>query len=199
MSITVDAKGLQCPEPVIKTKNALEEINEGIITVLVDSIASRDNVERFAKSQGCTVEITEKDGYFQLQIVKGFTCSIPQNEDKKEVKSNKVVFVSSESIGEDKELGTMLMTGFIKNILEVGDNLLPSKIIFVNAGVKITCFNSDAVEALKKMEEKGVEIYSCGVCLQHFNIEDKLKVGKIGNAYDTTYSLLAGDSVINLC
>jgi selenium metabolism protein YedF len=201
MSITVDAKGLQCPEPVIKIKNALAEIDEGIITVYVDSVASKDNVERFAKSQGCTVEITKKEDYFQLQIVKGFACGMPKTgeENKDKEKSNKVVFVSSDSIGEDRELGTMLITGFIKNILEVEKRLLPSKIIFVNSGVKIACFNQDAIESLKQLEQKGVEIYSCGVCLKHFNIEDKLKVGKVGNAYDTVYSLLDGESVINLC
>lgn len=199
MSNIIDARGLQCPEPVIKTKNALVEIGEGILTVLVDSIASRDNVSRFAISQGCTIDVKEIDGYYELQLVKGFSCSISEEKNVSKNLNNKLIFVSSDSIGEDKELGKMLMVGFISNIVEVDPKLLPSKIIFVNTGVKLTCLNYDTIESLKKLEELGVEIYSCGSCLLHFKIEDELKVGKIGNAFDTIVSLLEGESVINFC
>jgi len=199
MSDIIDAKGLQCPEPVIMTKNVLEKIDEGILTVLVDSVASRDNVARFANSKGCTVDIKEVEDYFELQIVKGFVCEIPKPDETVNTLSNKVIFVSSDSIGLDRDLGCMLLTGFIKNFLEVEKQLLPSKIIFVNSGVKVTCDNDEAIDSLIKLEKLGVEIYSCGVCLIHFKIEDNLKVGKIGNAYDTVVSLLEGTSVINLC
>lgn len=198
MTKFIDAKGLQCPEPVIKVKNALNEINEGVISVLVDNIASRDNVKRFAESTGCTVTIEEIEGDFKLDIVKGYSCAIVDKDDEVTL-SKKVIFASSDSIGLNKELGKMLMTGFLKNLLEVEKEILPEKIIFVNEGVNVTCFNNDAIETLKNLEEKGVEIYSCGACLIHFNIEDKLQVGKVGNAYDVAVSLLKGDSVINLC
>ena len=194
----VDAKGLACPQPVIMTKNALSEIEEGVITVLVDSIASRENVKRFAESQGCTVEIKEKDGIFEIEIVKGYTCAIPQKEEEKETTSNKVVFVSSDSIGPDYELGKELMKGFLKTFLDLDKRDLPKKMIFVNKGVHITCFWEETIEHLKKLEEKGVEIYSCGACLNYFKITDELKVGKIGNAFDSVQSLMQGESVINL-
>ena len=194
----VDAKGLACPQPVIMTKNALSEIEEGVITVLVDSVASRENVKRFAESQGCTVEIKEKDGVFEIEIVKGYTCVIPQKEEEKQTTSNKVVFVSSDSIGPDYELGKELMKGFLKTFLDLDKRDLPKKMIFVNKGVHITCFWEETIEHLKKLEEKGVEIYSCGACLNYFKITDELKVGKIGNAFDSVQSLMQGESVINL-
>ncbi len=195
---TIDARGLACPQPVIMAKNALSEIEEGIVNVLVDSVASRENVKRFAESQGCTVNVKEKEGHFQLEIIKGYTCNIPQHHGEKEKKSKKVVFVSSDSIGADYELGKQLMQGFLKTFLELEAKDLPEKIIFVNRGVYITCFWEETIEHLKQLEEKGVEIYSCGACLNYFNITDKLKVGKIGNAFDSVQSLMSGDSVINL-
>jgi len=195
---TVDAKGLACPQPVIMTKNALSEIEEGIITVLVDSIASRENVKRFAESQGCTVNIKEKDGYFEIEIVKGYACTVPYEEKNNDKTSEKVVFVSSDSIGPDYELGKELMKGFLKTFLDLDKKDLPKKMIFVNKGVHITCFWEETIEALKELENRGVEIYSCGACLNYFKITDELKVGQIGNAFDSVQSLMQGESVINL-
>ena len=39
MDIKVDAKGLACPMPVIKTKKALEEIESGVVEVTVDAVS----------------------------------------------------------------------------------------------------------------------------------------------------------------
>ena len=62
MSTVVDARGLPCPQPVTRTKKALQEIEQGIITVLVDRPEASENVQRFAQSQGCQVKVTEKNG-----------------------------------------------------------------------------------------------------------------------------------------
>ena len=64
MTTIVDARGLPCPRPVINTKKALEEIEEGVITVIVDNPESKGNVTRFAQSQGCRIEIEEKSDAF---------------------------------------------------------------------------------------------------------------------------------------
>ena len=51
----IDCKNLACPEPVIKTKEALEEMEEGILEVEVNSFSSANNVKRFAQNQGLYV------------------------------------------------------------------------------------------------------------------------------------------------
>jgi diphthamide synthase (EF-2-diphthine--ammonia ligase) len=48
----------------------------------------------------------------------------------------------------------------------------------MNTGVKLTTEVDYAVEILKKLEEKGVEVFSCGTCLKYYQLEDKLRVGK---------------------
>jgi len=47
----VDARGLSCPIPVVKTKQAMESNPKDEITVLVDSNVSKENVTRLAKSK----------------------------------------------------------------------------------------------------------------------------------------------------
>ncbi len=66
---TIDARGLSCPEPVVMTRNALAS-GAGSYQVLVDAAAARENVTRFAKSQGFNVDVAEKDGEFTLTISK---------------------------------------------------------------------------------------------------------------------------------
>lgn len=66
---TIDARGLSCPEPVVMTRNALAS-GAGSYQVLVDAAAARENVTRFARSQGFNVDVAEKDSEFTLTISK---------------------------------------------------------------------------------------------------------------------------------
>ncbi|TFG36930.1 MAG: sulfurtransferase-like selenium metabolism protein YedF, partial [Desulfobacterales bacterium] len=68
--IQIDCRGLKCPQPVLKTKDALEQMVSGEVEVTVDNEASRSNVERFAKSQGCQATVTEEGGNFHILISK---------------------------------------------------------------------------------------------------------------------------------
>ncbi len=69
--ITIDTKGLACPQPVVLTKQALEGFNQGEMTVLVDNDTARENVVRFAAGQGCTVSVIDKgENIFELLIKK---------------------------------------------------------------------------------------------------------------------------------
>ena len=46
------------------------------------------------------------------------------------------------------------------------------------------------------MEEQGVEILSCGTCLNFYGLTDKLKVGSVTNMYDIVESMAKADKVI---
>ena len=200
MSQVVDAKGLACPQPVILAKKALSGIEEGLITVIVDSEASRENVRRFAESQGCTVTVEEKDGEFHLEIAKGYTCAVPEQVKSPDRKSEnkRAMFIQSDSIGPDEELGKQLMKAFLENMVELEDAELPAKMIFVNRGVFVTCFWDETIQKLYELKNRGVEIFSCGACLNFFNIADKLKIGEVGNAFDSVQTLVQHENAITL-
>jgi TusA-related sulfurtransferase len=69
--ITVDARGLSCPEPVIQVRNALEISSSGAeIEVLVETVTSRENVLRVARTGGCEVGVEEIEDGFRLSIRK---------------------------------------------------------------------------------------------------------------------------------
>ena len=66
---TVDARGLSCPEPVLMAREALKSKEKEYI-ILVDNMTSRENVTRFARSQGYNTTVTEKDGEYTLALRK---------------------------------------------------------------------------------------------------------------------------------
>ena len=65
----LDARGLSCPEPVIMIRKAMMS-GEDAYEIIVDNVASRENVTRYANHQGYNVTVTEKDGEFTLSITK---------------------------------------------------------------------------------------------------------------------------------
>ncbi|MDY6853631.1 MAG: sulfurtransferase-like selenium metabolism protein YedF [Thermodesulfobacteriota bacterium] len=196
MKNTIDARGLACPQPVINTKKALEEIEEGIITVIVDNVTSRDNVRRFAKSQGCTVKIDEKDGEYHLDIAKGFICDIESSPQNAKEDSNIIIYINSDAMGiGDEELSRTLMDAFLKTMIIAEPQ--PSKLVFVNSGVKLAIEGSDMVGYIKEMEKKGVEVLLCGTCLNFYGLKEKVQVGAVSNMYDIIDLLMEADRVIS--
>jgi selenium metabolism protein YedF len=186
---------LGCPEPVLKTKKALEELEEdSLLEVLVNSVSSLENVKRFATKSGYVIRVEDQEGgKFLITIIKGYKCAIVDKEEKNFL--NKTFFIKTDKIG-NGELGTTLMKGFLKTMLEF--KALPKNLVFVNEGVFLTTKdeNLDLIENLKELEKRGVNIYSCGLCLNFYNIDtDDLKVGEVGNAYDSMDMLLNTDVV----
>ncbi len=69
MTVQVDARGLSCPQPVILAVEAVQK-GEFPIEVLVDTVTSRENVSRMARSKGLKIEIEDLGGEFKLTLSK---------------------------------------------------------------------------------------------------------------------------------
>jgi selenium metabolism protein YedF len=191
MAREVDARGLPCPQPVINTKKALEEIEEGAVTVLVDSAESCENVRRFAQSQRCQVEVTERDGAFCMVITKKY---LGKAEEKQ---SGDVVLITGTQLGTgDEGFGERLMISFINTLGEAASR--PARLIFANSGVRLTTEGSAVLETLQRLEQAGVQILSCGTCLEFYHLAEKLRVGIVTNSYEVVDSLLSAGKVIKI-
>lgn len=66
--IEIDVRGFSCPIPVVRTDKATGENPKEVITVLMDSVVSRENVSRLAKSKGYSVEIEDVGDGFRLRL-----------------------------------------------------------------------------------------------------------------------------------
>ncbi len=188
MNREVDARGQACPKPVIMTKKELDNMKEGILTTIVDNEVAKENVSKLASSMGLSfvVDKTREDEFY-IHITKG-DVKEDTNVCIPDTFKDMTIAFSSDTMGKGSdELGKILIKSFIYTVSE--STPYPSTMIFYNSGVKLTCEGSEVLEDLIELEKEGVEIISCGTCLDFLNMKDKLKVGSISNMY-TIYEKL---------
>lgn len=175
--IKVNAVGEVCPKPVIMTKKALKEIESGVVEVSVDNQTSKENVEKMAKEMGHTFETKEEGNVFVITITKA-----GEKQEKSSEEENIVISIGSDKMGEgEDELGKILIKGFIYALTEA--ETLPKTVLLYNKGVLLASTFEDTVKDLKVLEERGVEILSCGTCANFYHVQDQIKVGTLTNMY----------------
>lgn len=178
----LDLRGLPCPQPVIKTAEALNEVKEGErLKILVDSEVSLQNIQKFLNSQGHKLlKIEESEKNYLLEIEKTVNLSSPFTtcEVLSEEKKDLLLIIATDTLGKEEIIGKTLMKGFFESML--AHNLIPDRIFFMNKGVKLTTEEEELIPLLKELEKRGAEIFTCGTCLKYFNLEDKLQVGERG-------------------
>ena len=199
--IHVNAMGDACPLPVIKTMQALKELGgAGTVEVLVDNEIAVQNLKRLADNKGCAIEteqVSEKE--YRVSITAGGAveqtgdeaalCTIPAAQKKI------VVVISADHMGEgNEELGKILLKGFLFALTQ--QETLPSAILFYNGGARVTCEDSASVDDLRTLAGLGVEILTCGTCLNYYGLSDKLQVGEVTNMYVIAEKQLRADLVI---
>ena len=187
----IDARGLQCPQPVIVTKKALEEMTSGEVIVIVDNATAKENISRFATNMNYQYEVEDKEGCYHIKVKK-------IEEGKKTKNNDFVIVITSDKLGagEDK-LGQLLMKTYTYTLTETKP--YPKAVIFINSGVKLAVEGSEALENIQKLAKLDIEIISCGTCLDYYNIKDKLEVGIIGNMYTIVEYMNNAAKVINIC
>ena len=211
--ITVNAMGDVCPIPVIKTRKAIGELGgSGQIEVLVDNETAVRNVTKMAESSGAAVSAEKlgegkyrvnitvgagtedgagaKEGTGRIAEEKGCECGADTADH-----GHTVLVVPSDKMGDgDDELGHILMKSFLFAVTQLDE--LPEKMVFYNGGAKLTVEDSPALEDLKDLEEQGVEIMTCGTCLDFYGIKDKLAVGTVTNMYSIVETMQQAGRVI---
>lgn len=198
--LTLDMRGKACPEPVIETRKTLADAAVSFLAVLVDNEGSAENVARCARQLGCDVSLEQEELFFRLMLRRD-PSKVPVSESLEPVLStcglgsDVVVMISSSTLGEgSEELGRLLMVAFLKTIGKVAPR--PKTLVFMNAGVHLTTQGSEVLEALRELEGRGVKIWSCGTCLDYYQIKGRLAVGTISNMLDIASVLVAADRVI---
>ncbi len=191
----IDCRNLACPAPVVTTKRALDETPGETLQVLVDHGAPRENVSRFAASRGCTVTANPVDGGIALTLTPApRPTATPQPQ---ATTGATVMLLTSDALGSaEPALGRVLMKNFIMTLVDQAE--LPDRMLFLNSAVHLTTAGSEVLEALDTLGNRGVEVLSCGICLDYFHKKDQLRAGMVTNMFTTAESLLQARSVIRL-
>ena len=192
---TIDCRGKACPQPVIMAKQALEQLDQGELVLIVDNPSSCENVERFARSQGCSVRVERAGSDYCLHLEKGRGDGESRRGGWGEQPEKIVVYINSNVMGVGEEaLGSILMGSFLKTLLDVQP--LPHRLILVNSGIRLAVEGSAVLGTLRSLSERGVGILACGTCLDYYGLKEKLSVGVVSNMYDIAQSLLEADRLV---
>lgn len=198
-NVKINAVGDQCPVPVVKATKALKEFKEaGTLEVQVDNEIAIQNLTRLANSKNLKHSSEKLGGelYKITMQVEGpvemseadINCAVDNRGDF-------VVAIDTDIMGRGADdLGKTLMKGFIFAVSQL--ETLPKTILFYNGGAKLTTEGSVSVEDLKNMEAQGVEILTCGTCLNFYGLTDKLAVGGVTNMYTIVEKLASAGKVI---
>ena len=195
----IDCRNLACPEPVIRTKNALEGLKSGEkLEILVNSIAPKENISRFLKNQNVEFSVEQNGAETKITAVKGeskleltnfdeFVCEITP-------KNKKTVIYLNEEYAGSGDVGVSLLSKFLGALLQVENK--PEYVICVNNAVKMTTSRAHAgFKPLKDLEAAGVKILSCGSCLEAYKLVSDLSVGEMSNAYEVMQILTTHEQI----
>ncbi|MBQ0079521.1 MAG: sulfurtransferase-like selenium metabolism protein YedF [Eubacterium sp.] len=188
---------MTCPLPVVNAKKAAEGMQTGDeLTVNVDNEIAVQNLQKFAKQKGFEAAGTkkaEKEYEVVINIVSadaeaadgagavGEPVEIVCAPDART--GGTVVVLSANVMGTgDEKLGTSLMKAFVFAMTK--QDILPETILCYNSGAYLTCEGADTLEDLKALEAEGVNIMTCGTCLDFYGIKDTLAVGSVTNMYE---------------
>jgi selenium metabolism protein YedF len=196
VTTVVDARGLACPQPVIKTRQAMQGADQ--VVTLVDSDTALANVSRMAEKAGWQVRVTSEGEEYRIEMVVSTLQPEPLPVGRAEPLAGLLVLVvSADKMGRgNEELGHILIRSFFHTLGEVEPR--PDRIILFNTGVRLACQGSEVLDDLCALEADGIEILACGTCLGYFELKDKLASGRVSNMYEIAESILGAGKVVNL-
>ena len=200
----IDALGKPCPIPVMEAKKALAEQGINGVFIKVDNIAAVQNLEKMANGYGHLFSyVGNAADSYEVEIRKSGKDSSEEKTSETNVLRNgessngMTIVIGGDSMGQGaEELGKILIKGFIYSLTELPTP--PKYVIFFNSGARLSSDGANTIDDLKKLTEKGTEILTCGTCVNYYELQDKLAVGKIVNMYEITEILASSNSIVNI-
>ena len=165
----------------------------GLVTVLVDNEIAVQNVSKFAASKNFTAKsekISDKEYHIEITVTgealgSALAEAPVSNEVACEIDGRRkglVIQVAANVMGMGEEkLGKSLLKAFLFSLTK--QDYLPETMLFYNSGAYLTCEDSESLADLKELEAQGVEILTCGTCLDFYGLKEKLAVGGVTNMY----------------
>ena len=199
--ITVEARGEQCPIPVVKTLKVINEMKAAdTIETHVDNETAVQNLTKLAESKSFKVKSEKIDDKHFVVTMEAAPAGEAAAEEGSPVcipdrRGNTVYAFGSNCMGlGNDELGATLMKGFIYAVSQLDE--LPKTMLFYNGGAKLTVEGSASLEDLKSLQAQGVEILTCGTCLNFYGLSDKLAVGEVTNMYAIVEKLNGASHIV---
>jgi selenium metabolism protein yedF len=196
-----NAKGMACPLPVVQTKKLLAEYD--VVETTVDNFIATENLTKLAEQLNYNIDVKKvSDEEYVVTVSNPAAGGEVPGKEAAEEKSpvlqlkddSYIVVVNKQIMGHgSEELGKKLMKAFLYTLSE--QEVLPKKVIFYNGGVLLVDkTQSHVLEELNTLQENGVEIMSCGACIDYYKVD--MAVGSTSNMYFIVEEMRAADRVV---
>ena len=196
-----NAKGMACPLPVVQTKKLLAEYD--VVETTVDNFIATENLTKLAEQLNYNIDVKKvSDEEYVVTVSNPAAGGEVPGKEAAEGKSpvlqvkddSYIVVVNKQIMGHgSEELGKKLMKAFLYTLSE--QEVLPKKVIFYNGGVLLVDkTQSHVLEELNTLQENGVEIMSCGACIDYYKVD--MAVGSTSNMYFIVEEMRAADRVV---
>ncbi len=201
MMIKIDARGDACPLPVVKAKKAIAELHgAGEVEVLVDNEIAVQNLTKMAQQKGylySAEKLAEQE--YRVRFTRSGEASETPTEEAPacapDTRTDTVVAISSDKMGIGADdLGKTLLKAFVFALTQ--QDQAAQNMLFYNGGASLTCEGSPMLDDLKALEAQGVEILTCGTCLNFYGLTEKLAVGSVTNMYTIAEKLTQAGNVV---
>jgi selenium metabolism protein YedF len=194
---TLDCRGLACPNPVIRTKELIDQGGLKQLTVLVDNPAAQENVSRFLQRAGFEVRVEPRGDGTEVTGTRAEAGPCQVFVEPAEAPRKILVLMGADRLGRgDDVLGAKLIASFISTLKEMGPDLWC--VVMVNAGVKLATAGSAVLAGLQDLEHSGVRLLVCGTCLTHFQLLEAKQAGETTNMLDIVTAMHLADKIITL-
>lgn len=202
----IDLRGLACPEPVLRTKKLLDQKTGNVISLLVDTDVTVNNLERLTKANNAKIIESQKiDNHFRVLIAPGQNESQPSKtdnqtkEEKPKTQVGSIIFISKDTFGqgatsEDHTFSNHLLNTFLQSMQATGHEI--EAILIANSGVKILSADSACKSVLEAFEASGTRVFACGLCVEYYGLKEVVPQEKITNMFAICEYLMTASRVI---
>lgn len=188
--VEIDARGLECPKPVLLVKEELEKGTEAV-RACVDNDVAAGNVSRFLESRGYSAKREDgKDGIY----ITGEKCACQASEAEKKEPRMAVLFTSDKIGAASDGLGEALMKAYIGTLAKA--QTPPCVIALMNEGIKMALPEASTLDTIKELENAGTKVLVCGTCAKHFGVTEMIKAGVISNMFEITEAVFGAEKPV---
>lgn len=108
-----------------------------------------------------------------------------------------VVILNADTMGRgDDALGAKLVGSFLRTLAQTDGK--PGAVVFYNAAVRLLARESPHLDALRALDDAGVDLLACVTCLEFFGLVDRIAVGQVSNMREIVQRTMGAAKVVTV-